>query len=135
MKLFRQSEALEGRYVGPAAQSAPVQAEAIAPALAAVQARFRDRIVERVLEFEGLMQDVEAGRSPALALVSIADLAHKIVGVAATLGYPRAGDLAAEVEQRIRQGSFAGAAPQVTWRAVQPGLEALLDELEAMLGG
>lgn len=107
--------------------------EQIAPSMIGVQTRFRALIVDRVLVFEALKKDIEANRHPAQALGKIADLAHKIAGVAATLGYPHAGELAADVELAVRNGDAAATLSHRTWRGVQPVLEALLDELESLL--
>lgn len=70
---------------------------------------------------------------PVQALGKIADLAHKIAGVAATLGYPYAGQLAAEIEQAVRDGDVAARSTHQTWNCIQPNLEALMDELESFL--
>ncbi|NEY92142.1 Hpt domain-containing protein [Tabrizicola oligotrophica] len=107
--------------------------EAVAPGLAAIQARFLELICDRVLVFETLKKDLEANRKPALALTRIADLAHKIAGVAATLGFPHAGELAADVERAVRDGAAAGMPALQTWERVSPTLEQFLDELESLL--
>ena len=107
--------------------------ERISPSLVGVQARFRARIVDRILVFEAMKNAIEVNHQPAQALGKIADLAHKIAGVAATLGYPYAGQLAAEVEQAVRDGDAAARSSHQTWNCVQPSLEALMDELESLL--
>ena len=107
--------------------------EWIPPALVGVQVRFRELIIDRILVFEAMKNAVEANRQPAQALGKIADMAHKIAGVAATLGYPFAGQLAAEVEQAVRDGDAAARSTHQTWSCVQPSLEALMDELESLL--
>lgn len=107
--------------------------EAVAPGLAAIQARFLELICDRVLVFETLKKGLEANRKPALALTGIAELAHKIAGVAATLGFPHAGELAADVERAVRDGAAAGMPALQTWKRVAPTLELFLDELESLL--
>lgn len=107
--------------------------ERISPSLVGVQARFRAMIVDRILVFEAMKNAIEVNHQPAQALGTIADLAHKIAGVAATLGYPYAGQLAAEVEQAVRDGDVAARSTHQTWNCIQPNLEALMDELESLL--
>ena len=111
----------------------PALREEIAPALVGVQARFLALIVDRILMFEALKKDIETGRDPENALGMIAELAHKIAGVAGTLGYPHAGDLAARVEQAARKGQATMAAPHQTLRDLAPVLDALLDDLEILI--
>jgi HPt (histidine-containing phosphotransfer) domain-containing protein len=107
--------------------------ERIAPVLVGVQVRFREMIIDRILVFEAMKNAIEANRQPAQALGKIADMAHKIAGVAATLGYPYAGQLAAEVEQLVRDGDATARSTHQTWSCVRPSLEALMDELESLL--
>ena len=107
--------------------------ERISPTLVGVQTRFREMIVDRILVFEAMKRAIETNHQPAQALDKIGDLAHKIAGVAATLGYPYAGQLAAGVEQAVRDGDAARKPTQETWGHLQPNLEALLDELERLL--
>lgn len=107
--------------------------EPISATLVPVQTRFREMIVDRILMFEAMKCAIEANDQPAQALDKIGDLAHKIAGVAATLGYPYAGQLATGVEQAVRDGDAAGRPTQETWGRLQPSLEALLDELERLL--
>ncbi len=107
--------------------------ELISPSLVGAQARFRAMIVDRILVFEAMKNAIEANHQPAQALGKIADLAHKISGVAATLGYPYTGQLAAEVEQAVRDGDVAARSTHQTWSCMQPNLEALMDELESLL--
>ncbi len=107
--------------------------ERIPPSLVEIQARFRAMIVDRILMFEALKRAIEVNQQPAQALGAISDLAHKISGVAATLGYPHAGQLAAEIEQAIHDGNVAARSAHQTWNCIQPDLEALMDELESLL--
>jgi HPt (histidine-containing phosphotransfer) domain-containing protein len=98
--------------------------------LAAVRARFRDLIVQRVLEFERLKKLIEAAPGNAPALREVAALAHKISGVAATLGFAQAGDLAAALDTAIMRRQAAGVAAAAIWQDAAPMLETLLDALE-----
>jgi len=95
--------------------------------------RFRETVVERVIFFEAMKARIDAGQSPVSALLDIANLAHKITGVAATLGFSRSGEYAAALERRIRAGLESGAPIAAIWRDVLPILDCLLDELESLL--
>jgi len=110
-----------------------VSGEPIAPWLIGIQTRFRESIFDRIMAFETLKKDVESGRSLRRALRDMAGLAHKIAGVAGTLGYPHVGHLAAEVDLCITLGLSDGSSPTDTWRRLHPALDALLDELETLL--
>lgn len=98
-----------------------------------VQAKFCALIVQRILTFEALRKDLETGQNPQQALLDMAALAHKIAGVAETLGFSKAGRSAAEVERRITKGMAVKMQNPAIWGAVQPVLDSLLDELEALL--
>jgi HPt (histidine-containing phosphotransfer) domain-containing protein len=105
----------------------------IAPSLVNIRKRFCEMAVDRILAFESMKMAIAANRQPEQALAEIANLAHKITGVAATLGYPQTGQLAADVELTVRAGVSSRAPSHQTWISVEPILEALLDELESLL--
>lgn len=102
-------------------------------ALEPARARFRGMIVQRILAFEDLRKGVEQGHDAVGALANIAGLAHKISGVGATLGFVQAGDLATALERIIIEGRSRRATPYDIWADAEPGLDALLDALEALL--
>lgn len=103
---------------------------AIPSALLPVRSRFLALIVPRVLEFEAFRRQINEGGEATAALAGIGALAHKISGVAATLGFHQVGQLAAQVDRRIVGGRGAPLPP--VWREVEPQLEALMDAMEAL---
>ncbi len=105
----------------------------IAPSLLKIRERFCELALNRILAFESMKIAIEANCQPEVALDEIASLAHKITGVAGTLGYPFAGQLAADVELTVRRGFSNETLTHQTWASVQPILEALLVELESLL--
>lgn len=117
----------------PANRPKASRREAVEPGLVGVQVRFLEVIGDRILMFEALKKDLAAQRKPAQTLNKIAELAHMTAGVAATLGYPHAGQLAADLEQAVRDGTAAGVPALRTWEQVSPRLELFLDELERLL--
>ena len=97
------------------------------------RARFCDRVMQRAMALEMFRIDFNNGRSPQEALVGIIELAHKIAGVAETIGFPEAGQLAAALE-RITSDFAEGQAPlEEVWLSVEPQLVALIDELELIM--
>jgi HPt (histidine-containing phosphotransfer) domain-containing protein len=112
--------------------------EGAGPALASgfdrARALFAARIEEQIIRIEQCRLDLLSGRSPGrAALDEIEAHAHKISGVAETVGCPRAGRLAAGVERLIGQGRREGLSDRAILQAIEPALEALLDALEAVL--
>ena len=97
------------------------------------RARFRDLIVVRIIAFEEFRKGAARPAEAAEALVKMSDLAHKIAGVGATLGYASVGTLAGAVEQTVLSGRANRAAAATIWSEVEPRLDVLLDALEALL--
>ena len=95
--------------------------------------RFCDLLFTRIIAFEEFRKSADRPAETAEALVKISDLAHKIAGVGATLGYPAVGALAGAVEQAALSGRARQADPAAVWSDVEPRLDALLDALEALL--
>lgn len=95
--------------------------------------RFRDLLFTRIIAFEEFRKSADRPTETAEALVKISDLAHKIAGVGATLGYPTVGVLAGAVEQAVLSGRAGQADAAAIWFDVEPRLDTLLDALEAML--
>ncbi|MGV8953352.1 MAG: Hpt domain-containing protein, partial [Cypionkella sp.] len=95
--------------------------------------RFRGLTIERILAFEGFRQQAEHPETAQAAFLGIRDLAHKISGVAATLGFAEAGSFAQTVEQSVIQ-SLARKLPDAeTLAQIDAPLESLLQALEALL--
>lgn len=87
---------------------------------------------ERILRIETLVQAVHRGQEPAPALTEIAQISHKIAGVAGTLGYPEIGDTARSIEQRLKADLAAGE-PLRHWDSMAQDIDSFLDALEALL--
>ena len=87
---------------------------------------------DRILRIEALKEAVHKGEEPAPALTEIAQIAHKIAGVASTLGYPEIGNNARSVEQRLKS-DLAMADPLRNWTTIAPDIEALLNALEELV--
>jgi HPt (histidine-containing phosphotransfer) domain-containing protein len=106
--------------------------EGLPEVLRAAHQVFISLTMDRILRIEALTQAVHKGQDPAPALTEIAQIAHKIAGVAGTLGYPAIGDDARALEQRLKADLAAGA-PLRNWDSVAPAIEALLDAMEELV--
>lgn len=93
---------------------------------------FVNLTTDRILRIEALTVAINKGEDPAPALTEIAQIAHKIAGVAGTLGYPQIGDMARSVEQRLKADLAAGA-PLRNWDSLAPEIETLLDAMEELV--
>lgn len=107
----------------------PVISSALFPA----RARFCDLIIQRVMAFESFRIDFHKRRDPQAALEGVISLAHMIAGVAETLGYPVAGNLAATLEQQSRESLDRKIPAIEIWHRMESQLIALMDELELLL--
>lgn len=94
---------------------------------------FRDLIFDRILAFEAFRKQAASGGNPGPALVNIANLAHKISGVGATLGFGKAGELAGVLECSILGQPTKRTDPAYFSATVEPLLEDLLVEMESLL--
>lgn len=101
--------------------------------LAGVRARFCATIIDRVLSFESLRKNISSSDNPSQEAQGISALAHKIAGVAGTLGYQHIGNLSADLERKLTEGARSGVPISETWKTAEPVLEELLDELESLL--
>ncbi|MGV8951682.1 MAG: Hpt domain-containing protein [Cypionkella sp.] len=103
----------------------------------AARIQFVDRIFEYVQTIETAKKALIAGQNPMAALDSIVGVAHKITGVAGTLGFDEVGQLAAAAEQKIRSILATDGASSVGglahWHQIEPSLEPLLNGLETLL--
>jgi HPt (histidine-containing phosphotransfer) domain-containing protein len=93
---------------------------------------FVNLTTDRILRIEALKESVHKGEEPVPALTEIAQISHKIAGVAGTLGYPDIGDSARSVEQRLKS-DLATIEPLRNWSTIAPDIEALLDALEELV--
>ena len=97
------------------------------------RAMFRGLIVERIMALEVYRKLVRHGKNPQIEVAKIADIAHKISGVGATLGFFRTGQLAGALDHTITENLAKCADPEYFRLIVDPMLEALLVEMESLL--
>lgn len=102
-------------------------------ALERARALFESRLEEQILCIEQCRRDVAAGHAPDRALSEIAAQAHKIAGVAGTVGHTQLGELSATVETLIGQARNEGLAEEAILKGLHDDLEQMLDALEAAL--
>lgn len=102
-------------------------------ALEPARVMFRELLIERIMAFEAYRRLAEQSEYPQLEMVKIADIAHKIAGVGGTLGFVKAGALARELDRSITESPAKFAEAGYLQRVVDPLLEALLVEMEALL--
>jgi len=105
------------------------QSEAFDKALAEVRDRFLFDLDQRICDLEYLKSHIVNGPDGVAAARAVAMMAHKIRGVAPTLGFAQLGGLAASTEKLF---STAGKHPDLAafWRVAAPVFEDLLDEME-----
>ena len=114
----------------------PAGAHAFVPRSSGIEAarsKYLDMIIERILLFEAYAADLRAEKRETAALDGISALSHKISGVSETLGFPRIGDIASDLEVLIENGRAANSAPSKIWTKAEPVMEDLLVSLEALL--
>ena len=97
------------------------------------RAMFRGLIVERIMALEVYRKLVRHGKNPQIEVAKIADIAHKISGVGATLGFLRTGQLAGALDHIITENLAKCADPEYFRLIADPMLEALLVEMESLL--
>lgn len=98
-------------------------------ALRGVRARFLSELDQRICDFEHLKTQITNGPDKPQAIRAVAALAHKIRGVAATLGFETLGTLAASVDDLFASAGNQGNISEF-WPYAAPLLEELLDEME-----
>ena len=98
------------------------------PQLARIRHRFLDRLSERCLEIETCAQQLDRTGLAAVPVTLIAQQAHKIAGVASTLGFDRLGELSAKTDAQLPH-----LANDEDWTTARSLIEALLEEIESVL--
>ena len=116
-------------YLGGSAGGANDLTAVLEPA----RAMFRGLIVERIMAFEAYRKLVQHGENPQDEMAKIADIAHKISGVGATLGFFRTGQLAGALDRAITENLLKCADPAYFQLIIDPMLESLLVEMESLL--
>lgn len=102
-------------------------------ALRAIRLRFIDSLVARLLRFEDLKQQIASNPIALAPLSEISAMAHKIAGVAETLGFGEIGRSAGWIDAEITKGVRNGDSAAIIWRSVESPLETMLEKLEALL--
>lgn len=98
----------------------------VSSGLARVRARFVDELQGRRARIGMLRADLDHAAQPMGALTGIRQIAHKIAGTAATLGFPDLGALAAEIDDTVLRLSVDGCPPS-------QALVARIDRMLAMM--
>lgn len=101
--------------------------------LAKIRARFIESLEDRIESFCGLLEQLEDPATEESACMEICAQAHKLHGICGSVGQPRMGALAAQVEHHI-DSLLAGPRPLNT-DFVDELLNALLDEMEQNVDG
>lgn len=114
-------------------RSDDMNATADSPDFAPIRRRFIETIDDRIAMFEAMKMHLPDQPSAGEALSAIAAEAHKIAGVAETLGFGDVGRAALATEAAIAPFQARRMATADAWRAAQPHLETLLDALEALV--
>lgn len=114
-------------------RAAGIGANDMTAVLEPARAMFRGLIVERIMAFEAYRKLVQHGENPQDEMAKIAEIAHKISGVGATLGFFKTGQLAGALDRAITENQAKCADPGYFQLIVDPMLEALLVEMESLL--
>lgn len=102
-------------------------------ALAPVRARFIEAIEGHILSFETLRQEAWRETPEKNALKEIGQLAHRIAGIAGSVGYKQIGEMASSVERRVIECCASDRTESDCVASVDEVLEPLLDSLESKL--
>lgn len=107
------------------------------PGFEQIRLRFIEELDDRILDIEALKRMILNGDREQEALAEIISRAHKIRGVAGTLGLGDLGDAASRLENRYIE-LFQSQRPQQAtfsdrWSLLAPYLETLLDQMECAL--
>lgn len=103
----------------------------ISAKFAAARMKFLDLVEERMSEITRVRRDVAHGADAAEGLRAIAGVAHKICGVAATLGFSSVGDEAREIEESFRMGAGDCDADRY-WKDAQDQIDGFLKMLGSL---
>ncbi len=95
-----------------------------------IRSRFIARVEQQVAELDDLMERLETNPSDNAALEGATNLIHKIAGVAATLGFQKAGELAQSAESRLVACSKTPHGE--THAQAMIAVESLIDELDQL---
>jgi HPt (histidine-containing phosphotransfer) domain-containing protein len=101
--------------------------------IARIRSSFIASLIERSLILESLKAEVNSSQHPERALFAIGEIAHKMAGVAETLGLQRLGALSVKLDNLIGVARSSEQYSSKTWNSVEDVVEDLLDEMEALL--
>lgn len=93
--------------------------------IANLRARFVGELETRILQIEAASLRLRRDPGDAAARDFLQRDCHKIAGIAATLGFPRLGEIAATIDRQLCDG--------VAWAGVHALVETLMDEMEGAL--
>lgn len=105
------------------------------PDFSEARRQFVTTVDERIGRIEAMSQFLGQAPGTRAVMQRIVDEAHKISGVAATLGFVELGEAAAQSEILLRRVLDGGVAPAVGWAAAAPFIEEMLNRLEAIVTG
>lgn len=98
-----------------------------------IRLRFIETVLERLLKFEELKQIFNSDPENITPLSELGALAHKIAGVAETLGFGDIGRLAASIDSEITRRLNSGVPAIAVWQMVEAQLEEMLEKMEGLL--
>lgn len=104
----------------------------VAAALEKIRTDFIDGLVPLLNEVEFQSRALATAADVRPALESIRRVAHKVSGMAGSVGYPELGDHAADLDIRLNN-LLHHAADQRVVEMLEPGLERLMDLMEDIL--
>lgn len=99
----------------------------VLPALQPLRDRFIVMSKLRAAELSALRNRMRQGQQPGAAICEIGEIVHKISGVAATLGFPQWGQLAAELDSTINLARKRQISMNDAWDISEPKLDTLID--------
>jgi HPt (histidine-containing phosphotransfer) domain-containing protein len=98
-----------------------------------VRHSFLEKLTDHILTFENLACAVRAGENARGSIDAIKGLAHRLYGVAGSVGFSGLGSRLRLVEHNIQIAQTMGHAPEQILMAIEPVLEDALDAMEALL--
>ncbi|WP_417808343.1 Hpt domain-containing protein [Thioclava sp.] len=107
--------------------------QSIASVIARIRGEFVATLMERSLVLESLKKEATSTQHPDRAISEMGEMAHKIAGVAETLGFPQLGRISLQLDGIIGSARSTKQAASQTWRIAEDVVEDLLDEMEALL--
>ena len=101
--------------------------------IAQIRRDFVASLLQRSLTLEALKLEAGAAQGQEQAVFEIGAMAHKIAGVAGTLGFDRLGEISLALDTLIKPARAGTHPVSQTWPQAQDLVETLLDEMEALM--